>query len=269
MKICIIGCGSMGTALTEAAYGMREVERIFVYDIVRESAELLEKRYAERVKAIERPEDAFGDIDLLIEAASHDAVREFAPDALKRGIDTIIMSVGAFGDEQLLNRCRMAAKDGKSRLIIPSGAVAGIDAVVSASAGQIDEVLLTTTKNPRSLKWSRDYLKEKGIDIDNLMERRVIFEGNAGEAVKAFPKNINVAATISIAGIGFERTMVRLIADPEATRTEHQIEVRGEAGAIKTVVQNIPDKKNPGTSHLAVLSAIAIMKKMAGGVWVI
>jgi aspartate dehydrogenase len=145
----------------------------------------------------------------------------------------------------------------------------GVDAIVSASAGRIDEVRLTTTKNPRSLKGSRDYLAGKGIDIDNLAERTVIFDGTAREAVKAFPKNINVAATISIAGIGFERTSITVIADPEAERTERHIEVRGEAGTVKTMVRNIPDEKNPGTSHLAVLSAIATMRNAGDGVWVV
>jgi len=268
MKICIIGCGSMGTALTEAASGMGKAERIFVYDVIKESAEALERRFPERVEVSE-PGKILGEIDLLIEAASHEAVRDFVPPALEKGVDTIIMSVGALGNDELLGRCREAAERGKARIIIPSGAVAGVDAVVSASAGRIDAVRLTTIKNPRSLKRSRDYLKRKGIDIDNIAERTVLFEGSAREAVKAFPKNINVAATISIAGIGFEKTIVTVIADTEAERTEHHIEVRGEAGTVKTMVKNIPDEKNPGTSHLAVLSAIAVMKNMAGGVWII
>ncbi len=269
MKICIIGCGSMGTALTEATSGMEKVERIFVHDIIRESADSLEKRFPDTVTAVNRPEDLFGEIDLLIEAASHEAVRKFVPSALEKGVDTIIMSVGALGDDELLNRCRKAADAGGARIIIPSGAVAGVDAIVSASAGRIDEVRLTTIKNPKSLKGSRDYLMGKGINIDNLAERTVIFEGKAREAVKAFPKNVNVAATISIAGIGFERTAVTVIADPDAERTEHHIEVEGEAGTIKTMVRNIPDEKNPGTSHLAVLSAIAATRNMGGGIWVV
>ncbi len=259
----------MGTALTEAASGMEKAERIFVHDIIRESANSLEKRFPDTVTAIEKPEDVFDEIDLLIEAASHEAVKKFVPSALERGVDTIIMSVGALGNEELLKRCRGAAEKGGARIIIPSGAIAGVDAIVSASAGRIDEVRLTTIKNPRSLKRSRDYLAGKGIDIDNLTKRTIIFDGRAREAVKAFPKNVNVAATISIAGIGFERTMVTVIADPEAERTEHHIEVRGEAGTIKTMVRNIPDEKNPGTSHLAVLSAIAAMKGMSGGVWIV
>ena len=269
MKICIIGCGSMGTALTEAASGMEKAERIFVHDIIRESADSLERRFPGKVIVVNNPEDVFHEIDLLIEAASHEAVKKFVPSALEKGVNTIIMSVGALGNDQLLGRCREAAETGGARIIIPSGAIAGVDAIVSASAGRIDEVRLTTIKNPRSLKGSRDYLAGKGIDIENLVERTVIFEGKAREAVKAFPKNVNVAATISIAGIGFERTMVTVIADPEARRTEHHIEVKGEAGTIKTMVRNIPDEKNPGTSHLAVLSAIAAMKSMSGGVWIV
>ncbi len=268
MKICIIGCGSMGTALTEAAARTDGIERIFVHDIVRESAEALRTSFPENV-TVASPEEVADDIDLLIEAASHEAVRDFVPSALEMGIDTIIMSVGALGEEELLARCRSAAERGGAKIIIPSGAVAGADAVVSASAGRIDEVRLTTIKNPRSLKGSRDYLKGKGIDIDNLTERTVIFEGTAGEAVKAFPKNINVAATVSLAGIGFERTKVRIIADPGAERTQHHIEVKGEAGTVTTAVENIPDENNPGTSHLAVLSAIAAMRNMTGGMWVI
>ncbi len=268
MKICIIGCGSMGSALTEAAAGM-DTDGIFVHDIVKENALSLERRFPGSVKAVDSPGGVFGEIDLLIEAASHEAVREFVPAALKRGINSIIMSVGALGNKELLAECREAANTGGARIIIPSGAVAGVDAIVSASAGRIDEVCLTTVKNPRSLKGSRDYLMQKGIDIDNLAERMVIFEGNAREVVKVFPKNVNVAATISIAGIGFERTMVTVIADPEAERTEHHIEIKGEAGTVKTTVQNIPDEKNPGTSHLAVLSAIAAMRNMGGGIWVV
>ncbi|MEE9152150.1 MAG: aspartate dehydrogenase domain-containing protein, partial [Thermoplasmata archaeon] len=112
------------------------------------------------------------------------------------------------------------------------------------------------------------YVKEKGIDLKNLSSPKTLFEGSAREAVKLFPKNVNVAATVSLAGIGFERTKVKIIADPQTNRNHHRIEVKGEFGTMVTEVNNIPFEKNPKTSRIAAQSAIAALKKIVSTYWV-
>lgn len=146
-------------------------------------------------------------------------------------------------------------------LYCPSGAIAGLDAVAAASVGRIESVMLTSRKPPQGLKGA-PYIIEKGIDLDAIEREQIIFEGNARDAIRGFPKNINVAVTLSLAGIGAEKTMVRIIADPAAARNCHQIEVEGEFGRLLTLTENLPFPFNPRTSYLAALSAISCLRKI-------
>jgi len=210
-------------------------------------------------------EELIGSVDLVIESASQNAVRFIVPQALKAGCDVMVLSVGALADNELRETLFGLAKQHKCRLYFPSGAVVGIDGINSACAAGVSSVTLTTKKPPTGLMGA-PYITEHGIELEKLEEATVLFEGPASEAVKAFPANVNVAATISLAGIGFERTMVRVIADPSLSRNVHEIAVEGEFGKFCTRVENLPSPENPKTSYLAALSAISTLKKITNPV---
>jgi aspartate dehydrogenase len=204
-------------------------------------------------------EEMLHSVDLLIESASQNAVRFIVPRALEAGCDVMVLSVGALVDEALRENIFRLAKQNNCNLYFPSGAVVGIDGIISASAGEISSVSLTTRKPPSGLAGA-PYITCKGIELEKIEKETLIFEGPASEAVKAFPANVNVAATISLAGIGFERTKVRIIADPAASRNIHEITVEGKFGRFFTKVENLPSPDNPKTSYLAALSAISTLK---------
>lgn len=206
-------------------------------------------------------EELLQSVDLVVESASQNAVRFVVPRALEAGCDVMVLSVGALADEELRERLFRLAEQNNCKLYFPSGAVAGIDGINSASAAGISSVTLTTRKPPLSLAGA-PHVETLGIELEKIEKETLLFEGPASEAVKAFPANVNVAATISLAGIGFERTKVRVIADPALSRNIHEITVEGEFGKLFTRVENLPSPENPKTSYLAALSAISTLKKI-------
>lgn len=206
-------------------------------------------------------EELISSVDLVVESASQNAVRFIVPQALKAGCSVMVLSVGALADKELRETLFGLAKEHNCKLYFPSGAVVGIDGINSAHAAGISSVTLTTRKPPSGLMGA-PYVVEHGIELEKLEKETILFEGIASEAVKAFPANVNVAATISLAGVGFERTMVRIIADPSLSRNVHEINVEGEFGKFCTKVENLPSPENPKTSYLAALSAISTLKKI-------
>ena len=171
----------------------------------------------------------------------------------------MIMSVG--GILQHYKELLILAKEKNARVFIPSGAICGLDGLKAASCGKINKVTLTTKKPPQAFLGS-PYLLKRKIRLDNIKEDTVLFEGNALTAIRAFPQNINVAATISIAGIGPEDTTVRIVASPHITRNIHEIEIESESGIISTRTENVIHPDNPKTSYLAVLSAQAALRQI-------
>jgi len=201
LKVLLIGCGSIGRVLAENMEKMSEIEEFYVYDAVKEASVSIEMRYG-KAKIAEEPLEYIGRVDLVIEAASQKAVALYGTEVLSRGVDFMIMSVGALGDDGLRKELYSLAKEKGGRIYIPSGAVCGTDILNAASAGNIESVELETVKPPEGLRGS-EYLAKMGIDPMTVKERTVVFEGSAREAVKAFPKNVNVSATLSLIGIGF------------------------------------------------------------------
>lgn len=269
MRLLIIGCGSIGNVLASAAQDMPEVDRIYITDKSESRAEARAKEYPKAKLA--HYDDAtirkaIMEVDLVIEAASQEAARTFAPLCLERGRDIMVMSVGAFSDDAFRERCYRLARSKGGRLYIPSGAVCGTDGIRSAS-GRIDEVRLVTTKGPNGFK-DVEYLLQKGIDVTRLEGPTVLFEGPAREAVRLFPRNVNVAATVSLMGMGFERTMVTIICDPRSEVNSHELHAKGEFGELRARIDNVPSPSNPATSYLAALSAVSALKSIASNVWV-
>lgn len=266
MKVALIGCGSIGAMLAKAidAGKAGKAELIWLYDLNSEKSEELAKKLRSKPRVAKNVAEIYADnaTNLVIEAASQKAVAQHALDVLRSGKDLMVMSVGAFSDEKLSSSVRMVSERSERKVYIPSGAVLGIDGVKAAVLGEIEEVILTTRKPPAALVYSA-YLQKRGIDLAGLKEPLVVFEGPAREAVRAFPESVNVAATLSLAGIGLDKTKVKIIADPSLNRNMHEIRVRGNAGEFIIEARNVPSPENPRTSYLAVLSAIRALRNLA------
>lgn len=189
--------------------------------------------------------------DLIVECAGHDAVREHAERILAVGIDLIVISIGALADEALYERVRAAARQGGSSLILPAGAVGGIDALSALRLAGLTSVCYRSRKPPRA--WAGTPA-EKNANLDALEQATCVYRGNAREAALLFPKNSNVAATVALAGIGFEKTQVELIADPTLTDNRHEIEAHGPAGSFHIRLTGQPLASSPRTSALAAYS---------------
>jgi aspartate dehydrogenase len=195
--------------------------------------------------------------DLLVEASTQEHLEEIAPKTLGRGRDLVVLSCGG-----LLGRddwVKLAAERG-CRIHVPSGAIAGLDGVKAACVGEVRAVTMETRKPPRGLAGAPWIVQQK-IDLDAIREDTVIFEGPATEACRAFPANVNVLAALSLAGIGPERTRIRIHAVPGLTRNQHRISVEGEFGALRIEVENVPSE-NPRTGKLSYLSTIALLRDL-------
>ncbi len=266
MKVGILGCGFIGTTIAGAIQHMEEVESLPLVDSDYEAAVHLGSSVPKaRIFKIEEMDDFIGECDIVVEAASHQAVLDYGPRVVSRGKDLMILSVGALVDDMFWDGLKEGARMSGSRLYIPSGAVAGIDGLVAVSEADIDCVSLTVIKPPKGLSLPSSLHHLSG-DLVDLKESMVIFEGSAYEAVQMFPKNVNVAATIALSGIGFKRTLVKVVVDPKATRNRHKVEVRGRFGEMRVEMMNLPSTTNPRTSYLAPLSAIATIKRIITGV---
>ncbi|AMD17006.1 aspartate dehydrogenase [Methanobrevibacter sp. YE315] len=244
MKVGIIGCGAIANIITTSIVpednGI-EIKYFFDKDI--ERAENLAS-LAGGVAVLDFNE-MLDDADLVLECASPDSVKKYAPVILEKGIDMIIMSIGAFMDIDFYNNVLKIAKVNNAKIHLPSGAVVGLDGIKAVAKFGLKEVSLVTRKSPKSL----------GKDIDC---EEVLFEGKASDAVKEFPLNINVAATISMA---CNRDIdVKIIVDPNVDRNVHEITAKGDFGEFKTITMNYPCSSNPKTSMLAALSAIRLLK---------
>jgi aspartate dehydrogenase len=200
--------------------------------------------------------------DLVVEAATQAALRGFGPDVLAAGRDLMVLSVGALVGT--LDEWTRLAERHRCRLLVPSGAIAGLDGMKGAREGAISSVTMETRKPPRGLAGA-PYLAQQGIDLDAIREETLIFEGSATRAVEAFPANVNVVAAVALAGLGPERTRIRLFAAPGLTRNQHRILVEGEFGSLRVEVENVPSG-NPRTGKLAYLSAIAMLRDLGATV---
>ena len=261
MRLGLLGCGSIGRAVVKAiAKGsLPGIELVGIADLGRMQTA------AKLATAVECP--FFADVpallgihpDLVLEVASADAVRSYATVIFEGGADLMIVSVGALADTEFFSGLIDLAKQKGRRLYVPSGAIGGLDIIKAAAAGGLEECSLTTTKSPQALSGA-PYVREQGINLEAIREPAVIFEGTAAQAVRAFPQNVNVAATISLAGLGLDRTLVRIVADPSATRNVHEVFVRGSFGEATIRLVNQPSLDNPKSSYLASLSVIATLQ---------
>ena len=231
-----------------------------VYDSSKDAALLLIEKLEHKPEIVENSHLLSSNpIDIVVEAASQDAVKDVALSILQNKKDLMIMSVGALLDESIYEILSDACKDFKKTIYLPSGAIAGLDGIKSTK-DELKSLSITTTKHPRSLKGAR-FFETSHINLDDITNSTVIFEGTATDAVSLFPANTNVAALLSLSGIGSEKTFVKIIADPDTDKNTHHIEASGKFGKMTFTIENFPDSNNPKTSRLAILSAIESLRK--------
>jgi aspartate dehydrogenase len=198
---------------------------------------------------------------VVLEAASHEAVRDHLVSLLDAGISVIVLSAGALTDDRLRGAAEAAARRSGALLYVPSGGIGGLDALKGACAAGVEEVTIQVAKPPAAWKGIA-YVESLRIDLERLSEPTTLFEGPARQGVPLFPQNVNIAAVLSLAGIGFDRTRLRVVADPGLQDNTHTIVVRGASGRFRVVLENIPAPENPKTSFLACYSVLAALREL-------
>ncbi len=194
--------------------------------------------------------------DIVAECAGHEAVAGHVPTLLGAGIDCVIASVGALADPALEQALAGAAARGKARLIIPAGAVGGIDLLAAARLDGLARVTYRSRKPPAAWRGSP---AERAIDLEAITTPTTFFRGTARQAARDYPKNANVAATVALGGVGFDRTEVELIAVPGNRENQHAITLEGAFGRAAIEIAGNPLPDNPRTSYLAALSLMRVL----------
>ena len=239
----LIGCGAIGTLIAQAvAQQIVKCDKLILYDYNQGKAEALKK-------SLRFPAVAAASVDemlklqpqVIVEAASQQAAKDYARRIVAANVDLIVMSTGAL----------LSLDVQSSRVHVPSGAVGGLDAVASAALAGIDEVVLTSRKNP------------KVFGLDN-KEAKLMYEGSAEEAVKRFPREMNVAATLALT-VKPAKVKVHVLSDPAVQRNTHEIQVNWRFGEMSLRFANDPHPKNPHTSALAAWSAIKLLQTLLEG----
>ena len=257
MKVGVIGCGAIGSVLCKFIdEKLKESELVAICDSDTKKVEKL-KRSLNDKPIITDINGVIKKSDIVVEAVSPSIIKELLKKCIKNKTHLMVMSVsGLIENQNLLKRLT-------ARLFIPSGAICGIDGIKAANIGKIKSVTITTTKSPGSLEGAPYIIKSK-INLKKIKNKTKIFEGSVLEAIKGFPNNVNVSATLSLAGIGAKKTKVIVIADPKIKRNVHEVEVTGSFGKLTTKTENIVSPLNPKTSHMAVLSACSTLKRLTG-----
>lgn len=258
LKIGILGVGAIGQTLATALDQKRiEAELVALSDQDGPKAEAFAVRLATRPPVVSLDE-LMERSNLAIESASQAALLEFVPRALARGRDMLIMSVGGLlGHDDWF---REASAKG-CQIYVPSGAIAGLDGIKSATMGRVESAVLTSRKPVAALKGTK-YVLENGVQLDGLKDETIIFEGSAEDAARAFPTTSNVAASLRLAVGQNTPVRVRIVAVPGGRQNVHEIRVHGEFGQLSVTVENVPSEANPRTSKLAAFSALATLNNL-------
>ncbi|MBW2989172.1 aspartate dehydrogenase [Candidatus Woesearchaeota archaeon] len=257
MKIGVIGCGAIGSVLCRfIEEKLKDSELVAVCDKDSSKVDALAGSLKTKPE-ITDIDSLIKKSDLVVEAVSPPIVKSILERCIEKKKHLMVMSVGGIiQNMDLLDKLT-------ARLFIPSGAICGIDGVKAANIEKIESAVITSTKSPKSLKGAPYILKNR-IDLNSIRKKRILFEGDALEAIKGFPKNVNVSAVLSLAGIGPKKTRVRVVVDPDIKRNMHEIEVIGSFGKLYTRTENVLSPLNPKTSHMAVLSACTTLKRLTG-----
>ncbi len=255
MKIGIIGVGAIGSLLCKFIdKELPDCEVVALCDLDEDKAKEVAQG-AESKPIVTDIDTVIKESDLIVEAVSPSIVGSLLKKCIAHKKHLMVMSVGGI----ILNMDLLPKLTG--RLFIPSGAICGVDGIKAANIEEIESATIISTKSPKSLEGA-PYLEKNNVDLGKITEKTTIFKGNALDAIKGFPKNVNVSAVLSLAGIGPEKTRVKVICDPNIKRNMHEVEVIGSFGRLKTITENVKSPLNPKTSHMAVLSACATLKRL-------
>ena len=197
----------------------------------------------------------------VIEAASHQAVRDHLVPLLEAGAGVVVLSAGALIDDALRHAAEQASRRTGALLFVPSGGIGGLDALKTACIAGVDEASIQVAKPPAAWK-GIPYVERLGVNLEGLKSPVTLFEGSAREGVPHFPQNVNIAAILSLGGIGPDRTRLKVVADPALQLNTHTIRVSGRSGRFTLVLENVPAPENPKTSWLACYSALASLQAL-------
>lgn len=260
-KIGIVGCGTIGSYLAQAIERnfSEQAELVAICDVDKGKAGKLQAGSSFHPQILDL-DTLIECCDLIIESAVASCAGEVAQKTLAKGKDIMVMSVGGILQKQA--ELFSVARKNRAHLYIPSGAIAGLDAVQAAAVSGIDKLTLITRKPPKGLAGA-PYISEHKIDLTKIKQETTIFKGTAAEAIKGFPQNINVCAALSLAsGLGSAKTEVEITTSPDYQTNIHEVEVRGRFGRLVTRTENVPSPDNPKTSFLACLSAVATLRNI-------
>ena len=256
-RVAIAGLGPIGSRLAQALdQGIDGLELTAV------SSANIEKHRGWIDKLGKRPAmlpiEALADAaDIVVECAPSKLVRAIVAPVVSRGKTAVVLSVGALLENEDLIAL---AREKGGQIVVPTGALIGLDAMTAAAVGTIHSVQMVTRKPLKGLAGA-PYLTEHNIEIEDIKAPLKIFDGTAREAAKGFPANLNVAVALSLAGIGADRTKVEIWADPTVTRNTHRIEVDSDSARFSMTIENIPSE-NPKTGLITALSVIACLRKL-------
>jgi aspartate dehydrogenase len=256
LRVAVVGLGAIGTKVVEALD--RGIDGLTLSAV---SAQNPDKHRAWLAGLTSKPavlpiEALAGVADIVIECAPSKLLRSIVAPFVRSGKTAVVLSAGALLDHEDLIEL---AKQNGGQIVVPTGALIGLDAVTAAAVGKIHSVRMVTRKPINGLAGA-PYIVENNIDIAGITEPLKIFEGTAREAAKGFPANLNVAVALSLAGIGPDQTRLEIWADPTVTRNVHRIEVESDAARFSMAIENIPSE-NPRTGRITALSVIAYLHK--------
>jgi len=262
LRVGLIGYGAIGRRLAEAIIGGEAGRTELAAVLVRRPERITDEMTASLGCRVTTDAADFlaTSMDLVVEVAGHDALKAYAEDVLRQGKDLLLISVGALADPHFEQRLYRAAHDYGQRVYLATGAIAGLDAIAAGAVGGLHSVTHSVRKPPAGLLPPDEIEAAVAAGVP-----RVLYEGPAREAALRFPENVNVAAAVSLAGLGLDKTTVRVIADPTVLRNTHEIEVRGEFGELRVILQNVPTE-NPKTGRLTAMSMIKALRNLTADV---
>jgi aspartate dehydrogenase len=259
LNVGIIGYGTIGQDVAQAILQKNAGSVRLKAILVRDKSKYRDEDTQEHI--ITESEDEFFSqpLDIVVESAGHEAVKKYGEKTLRHGADLILVSVGAFADEQLHKKIMEAAAETGHRVIVPSAAIGGLDRIAAGSIGPMEEVTLITRKPPGA--WYGTQI-ERQVDLANLSEPYCAFDGVARDSARLFPESVNVSAALSLAGIGFDRTKVKVFVDPYISHNTHEIKAKGKFGLIQLQIQNTPSADNPKTGYIVAMSVIKTLRDL-------
>ncbi|HBR15457.1 MAG TPA: aspartate dehydrogenase [Candidatus Omnitrophica bacterium] len=266
IKIGIVGCGAIGSGIARSIVKDFKKNCLLtaLFDIDQEKSSQLAKKLSSNRITKSSLSETIKKCDLMVESVNAENTHRIILEAVKGKRNVLAMSVGKLLNADSLFRL---AQRNNCTILLPSGAIAGIDAIKAASLVKIHKITLTTRKPPSSFL-NNAYIMKKGVDLEKLKKETILFEGDVDTAVECFPQNVNVAATLALASHAKEKIFVRILTSPTYTTNTHEIEMEGEFGRLYTRTENVVSPDNPKTSYLAVLSGIQTLKQFCEGIMV-